>query len=81
MLAGWSSRIHFGMSVWILETAWAISDDGSVIVGEGLNHLGQTEAWIARLPKAQCGADFNSDGSVNSQDFFDFLSAFFAGCL
>ncbi|MGE3109626.1 MAG: GC-type dockerin domain-anchored protein, partial [Phycisphaerales bacterium] len=25
-------------------------------------------------------ADFNRDGLVNSQDFFDYLSAFFAGC-
>jgi hypothetical protein len=27
---------------------------------------------------AICTADFNGDGSVNSQDLFDFLSAFFA---
>jgi hypothetical protein len=26
---------------------------------------------------AVCGADFNSDDTVNSQDFFDFLNAFF----
>jgi hypothetical protein len=30
-------------------------------------------------PPAECEADFNSDGNVNSQDFFDFLAAFFAG--
>jgi hypothetical protein len=27
-----------------------------------------------------CAADWNSDDTVNSQDFFDFLSSFFAGC-
>ncbi len=27
----------------------------------------------------RCGADFNADNAVNSQDFFDFLNAFFAG--
>jgi hypothetical protein len=26
-----------------------------------------------------CAADFNCDGGVNSQDFFDYLAAFFAG--
>ncbi|MBC7772715.1 MAG: hypothetical protein H7210_09500 [Pyrinomonadaceae bacterium] len=27
-----------------------------------------------------CPADFNCDAFANSQDFFDFLAAFFAGC-
>jgi hypothetical protein len=27
-----------------------------------------------------CSGDFNGDGALNSQDFFDFLAAFFAGC-
>jgi hypothetical protein len=27
-----------------------------------------------------CTADFNEDGITNSQDFFDYLVAFFAPC-
>lgn len=35
---------------WILQFARGISDDGRTIVGYGINPLGQTEAWLARLP-------------------------------
>jgi hypothetical protein len=39
-----------------------------------------TGALFATLPfPPACAADFNADGAVNSQDFFDFLAAFFAG--
>ncbi len=34
---------------------------------------------ILITPGQGCPADFNADGSLNSQDFFDFLTAFFAG--
>src|SRR5688500_15733222 len=30
------------------------------------------------IAASRCDADFNTDGVVNSQDFFDFLAAFFA---
>ncbi len=33
---------------------------------------------VSETPPPPCAADFNHDGLVNSQDFFDFLSAFFA---
>ena len=29
---------------------------------------------------ADPAADFNADGAINSQDFFDFLNVFFTGC-
>jgi uncharacterized membrane protein len=35
---------------WQLETATGISDDGTVIVGNGINPSGQEEGWIATLP-------------------------------
>ena len=31
-------------------------------------------------PHGGNAADFNEDGVVNSQDFFDYLAAFFTGC-
>jgi len=34
---------------WTLEGATGISDDGTVIVGSGINPLGRNEAWIANL--------------------------------
>lgn len=35
---------------WTLTEATAISDDGHTIVGNGSNALGQTDAWMVRLP-------------------------------
>lgn len=43
----------FGLDLtgWKLGTAYAISADGTTIVGQGLNPLGQSEAWLARIPE------------------------------
>jgi uncharacterized membrane protein len=43
----------FGLKLagWTLTEARAISDDGSTIVGWGINPHGLEEAWIARLGK------------------------------
>lgn len=61
-------------SGWVLTHAEAIND-GGVIVGWG-RYQGRTLAFV--LAPSACPADFNADGAVNSQDFFDFLGAFFA---
>jgi len=34
--------------------------------------------FVQLIPVCACRSDFNCDGFVNSQDFFDFLAAFFA---
>jgi len=35
---------------------------------------------IGNPPSPACAADFNADGIADSQDFFDFVAAFFVGC-
>ena len=36
---------------WTLQGAYGISADGLTIVGEGINPVGDTEAWIATVPE------------------------------
>jgi hypothetical protein len=42
--------------------------------------------WSGAAPQGgaffadDAAADFNNDATIDSRDFFDFLSAFFAGC-
>jgi hypothetical protein len=35
--------------------------------------------YVATLQEPACAPDANADGAVDSQDFFHFLTAFFAG--
>jgi hypothetical protein len=62
------------LSGWVLVDAVGVSDDGRTITGLGV-HDGSNQAWVATLPS--CAADFNHDFVLNSQDFFDYLSAYF----
>jgi uncharacterized membrane protein len=39
------------LSGWTLGTAYAISNDGSTIVGYGTRPGGKTEAWVAVIPE------------------------------
>ena len=40
------------MAGWTLREAWDVSDDGLTIVGFGTNRNGDTEAWMATIPRA-----------------------------
>ena len=55
---------------WRLTSANAVSADGTVIVGDGVDPLGQSQGWIARLPKESnedCEEDDNNQGDNNNQ--------------
>jgi uncharacterized membrane protein len=67
----------FDLKGWRLFRATGITPDGRTIVGDAVNPAGNTEAFVASL--GSCVADFNGSSTVNSQDFFDFVSSFFAG--
>jgi hypothetical protein len=57
-------------------TVLADAGQYTVVVSNG---CGSTTSAISNVT-IRCMADFNGDGVVNSNDFFDFLTRFFAGC-
>jgi probable HAF family extracellular repeat protein len=66
---------------WRLTTATAVSADGRIIVGYGINPSGIREAWSARLPR---GCYANCDGSggspaVSMADYICFQQRFAGG--
>jgi len=62
------------MTGWRLLWANGLSLDGTVIVGYGLNPLGQLQAFRAVLPF--CGPDFNVDSTLNQEDLSGFITCF-----
>jgi len=73
-------RLDYGLerelAGWTLRNVAGISADGLVICGNGIDPDGYTQGWIANL-RGACPADFNTDGAADSQDLFDYLTAFF----
>ncbi len=62
---------------WRLEEVRAFSADGTVIVGTGKNPNGNTEAWIAVLPRFdRLLTDVNLDGCVDDADLLTVLFNF-----
>jgi len=58
------------MTGWQLRSANGVSADGTVIVGDGVDPLGQSQAWIARLPKEDnedCEEDDDNQGDNDNQ--------------
>lgn len=54
---------------WDLREATAISDDGTTIIGNGVNPNGDNEAWRAVLHRETPDGDFDFDGDVDHLDY------------
>lgn len=63
------------VSGWYLYTANAVSPDGTIVCGAGRNPSGQTEAWVAHLPRP-CFEDLTGDHNVDLVDVAILLSHF-----
>jgi hypothetical protein len=64
---------------WTLTGATGVSDDGTVIVGSGVNPAGRLEAWRAVLAAPILLGDVNLDGEVNGLDVDPFVAAVVGG--
>jgi hypothetical protein len=64
---------------WTLTGATGVSDDGTVIVGSGVNPAGRLEAWRAVLAAPILLGDVNLDGEVNGLDVDPFVEVLLSG--
>lgn len=64
-------------SSWLLGVAIAVSSDGQVILGNGVDPQGYNEVWIARIPRAgSCPGDTNGDQVIDLADLALTLSEY-----
>jgi YVTN family beta-propeller protein len=82
----WSAEVSpDGQTVYVAaftnDVVYAVNASTGAVTGTipvGLGNGGPVRVRIAPAVEAPCIADFNHNNAVDSQDFFDFLSAFFA---
>jgi len=63
----------FPVSAANLAGGWVTTTDGAQLLRNAVVVTGECDA-------PACRGDFNGDGEVDSQDFFEFIAAFFTGC-
>ena len=87
LLAAAASAHEYSITWYTIDAGGGTSAGGTYTLS---GTIGQPDAHAPRTSQSftesggfwtgiPCAADFNADGVVNSQDFFDFLAAFFAG--
>ncbi len=63
---------------WVIGNMTGMTPDGNTFVGTATDTEGRRQAFIASIGEF-CLLDWNRSGSINSQDFFDFMAMFFNG--
>jgi len=67
-----AERLGLDLDGWTLQFATAITPDGRVVTGWGVNPSGDREAWVARLGLL---GDLNADGIIDGADLGLLLGA------